>query len=143
MELRNVFYINAAPERVWSAILEGQPIAAVIPGAELRSTFEPGAEYAYVGKMPDGKEMRFVEGTVLSVESNRRIEMTYRTAGQPAESRVVYELEPIARYTKLTVTQDGFAENDPNYAQNVDGWPRLLSNLKSFVETGEVMRFHD
>jgi uncharacterized protein YndB with AHSA1/START domain len=143
MDLRYVFYINAPPERVWRALCDGQPIAAGMPGVELRSTFEPGSEYAYVGRQPDGSEVSYVYGTVLASEPNRRMEMTYRTGDQPHESRVVYALEPVAnRYTKLTATQDGFQPGDPNYEQNLDGWPKLLSNLKSFIETGQVMNYY-
>ena len=46
------------------------------------------------------------------------------------------------RYTKLTLINDRFAEADPNYQTNLDGWARFLSNLKSFIETGTVMHFH-
>ena len=75
--------------------------------------------------------------------TNRRMEMTYRTGDQPFESRVVYALELVGqRYTKLTATQDRFEAGDPNYEQNLDGWPKLLSNLKSFIETGEVMNYY-
>jgi uncharacterized protein YndB with AHSA1/START domain len=143
MELLNVIYINALPDRVAQAIREGQPIAAGMPGSELRSTFEPGSEYAYVGRMPDGSEVKYVFGKVLASDGDRRLQMTYRTGAHPAESRVTYELEPVAnRYTKLTVTQDRFADDDPNYEINKAGWPQFLSNLKSFIETGRVMHYH-
>ncbi len=143
MELRYIFYVNALPEQVWKALLEGQPIAALSPGIKLRLSLEPGSSYAYIGQMPDGSEVSYVHGTVLSSEPNRRLEMTYRTANEPAESRVTYEIELEAgHYTKLTVLQDRFEDGDPNYERNVNGWPRLLSNLKSFVETGNVMNFH-
>ncbi|MBV8245496.1 MAG: SRPBCC domain-containing protein [Candidatus Eremiobacteraeota bacterium] len=142
-ELRYVIYINALPNRVAQALRDGQPIVAVIPGSELRSTFETGAEYAYVGRGPDGSEMKYVFGKVLASDGDRRLQMTYRTAANPAESRVTYELEPVAdKYTKLSVVQDRFAGDDPNYAANETGWPQLLSNLKSFIETGTVMKYH-
>jgi uncharacterized protein YndB with AHSA1/START domain len=143
MDLQYIFYINAPPERVWRALCDGQPIAAGMPGVELRSTFEPGSAYAYVGRQPDGSEVSYVHGKVLASEPNRRLEMTYRTGDAPSESRVVYTLEPVAkRYTKLTAVQDRFEPGDPNYEANLAGWPMLLSNLKSFIETGEVMNYH-
>ena len=142
MELRFTLHINARPERVWAALCEGQPVAALMP-VELRSTFKPGTHYAYVGKMPDGGEVEYVHGSILAVEPNRRLEITQTIGNESYESRVSYELELEAgRYTKLTLVQDRFAEADPNYQINIDGWPRFLSNLKSFVETGTVMNVH-
>jgi hypothetical protein len=40
------------------------------------------------------------------------------------------------------VTNDGFADDDPGYAQNADGWPRILSRLKTLLETGKTFRPH-
>jgi hypothetical protein len=40
------------------------------------------------------------------------------------------------------VTNDEFAEDDPGYAQNADGWPRILSRLKTLLETGKTFRPH-
>jgi hypothetical protein len=63
-------------------------------------------------------------------------------AGLPS-SDLRSTFEPVAnRYTKLTVRQDRFADDDPNYEVNKTGWPQLLSNLKSFIETGQVMNYH-
>lgn len=56
---------------------------------------------------------------------------------------MTYSLEPVAnRYKKLIAVQDRFEPGDPNYEANLAGWPMLLSNLKSFIETGEVMNYH-
>jgi len=38
--------------------------------------------------------------------------------------------------TKVTVTHDEWAEDDPTYAACADGWPRILSRLKTLLETG-------
>jgi len=142
MELRFTFYIDARPERVWAAICEGQPIAALMP-VEFRSTFKAGTHYAYVGKMPDGNEVEYVHGSILAIEPNQRLEITQTIGTETFESRVTYEFELEAgRYTKLTLINDRFAEADPNYRTNIDGWARFLSNLKSFIETGKVMNFH-
>jgi len=142
MELSYVSYIDAPRGKVWKALCEGQPIAALMPGTELRTTLEPSTPYAYVGKRDD-KEMEYVTGTIIAAEPDARLEMTYRAMGNPAESRVEYRLEEIAKkYTKLSVVQDCFAQDDPNYETNRDGWPKLISNLKSFLETGRIMNFY-
>jgi hypothetical protein len=43
---------------------------------------------------------------------------------------------------KVVVTNDGWADDDPAYLQNADGWPRILSRLKTLLETGKTFRPH-
>ena len=43
---------------------------------------------------------------------------------------------------RYVVTNDGFEEDDQAYAQNADGWPRILSRLKTLLETGKTFRPH-
>jgi hypothetical protein len=50
------------------------------------------------------------------------------------------ELTPEA--VKFVVTNDDWAEDDPACAQNADGWPRILSRLKTLLETGKTFRPH-
>ena len=44
--------------------------------------------------------------------------------------------------TKVTVTHDDWAEDDPTYAACADGWPRILSRLKTLLETGKTFKPH-
>jgi hypothetical protein len=53
------------------------------------------------------------------------------------ESRATVELVPETEATKVTVTHDEWAEGDPAYAACADGWPRILSRLKTLLETRE------
>jgi len=41
---------------------------------------------------------------------------------------------PETEATKVTVTHDEWAENDPTYTACADGWPRILSCLKTLIE---------
>ncbi len=55
-------------------------------------------------------------------------------------SRVTFEIEPVAdAAVKLTVTHDGFVPGSEMLAGVAGGWPGILSNLKSLLETGEVV----
>jgi uncharacterized protein YndB with AHSA1/START domain len=60
-------------------------------------------------------------------------------------SRVTFEIEPVAGSdptrpaVKLTVTHDGFVPGSEMLAGVTGGWPGILSNLKSLLETGEVV----
>ena len=57
-------------------------------------------------------------------------------------SRVTVELTPETEAVKVVVTNDEWADNDPAYAQNADGWPRIFSRLKTLLETGNTFRPH-
>ena len=53
-------------------------------------------------------------------------------------SRVTIALTQETEAVKVVVTNDGWADDDPAYAQNADGWPRILSRLKTLLETGKT-----
>jgi len=55
---------------------------------------------------------------------------------------VKVELTPETEAVKVVVTNDEWQEGDPAYAQNADGWPRILSRLKTLLETGKTFRPH-
>jgi hypothetical protein len=42
----------------------------------------------------------------------------------------------------VTVTHDQWAEADSAYAATADGWPRILSRLKTLIETGKTFKPH-
>jgi len=62
-------------------------------------------------------------------------------AGLAAESRskVTFDIEPLGDVCKLTVVHDGFDEGSTAAAMVSLGWPRILSDLKTLLETGETM----
>ena len=62
--------------------------------------------------------------------------------GSEKFSRATIELIPETEATKVTVTHDEWAEDDANYAACADGWPRILSRLKTLVETGKTFMPH-
>ena len=57
-------------------------------------------------------------------------------------SHVRVELTPESEAVRVVVTNDGWTEDDRAYAQNADGWPRILSRLKTLLETGKTFRPH-
>jgi uncharacterized protein YndB with AHSA1/START domain len=54
-------------------------------------------------------------------------------------SRCTIELEPEYQSVKLTITHEIDPPDSPFIMAVSDGWPRILSNLKSLLETGEVV----
>jgi uncharacterized protein YndB with AHSA1/START domain len=56
-------------------------------------------------------------------------------------SRVTFELEPVGTTVKLTVVHDGFQGNTEMLKGVSQGWPMILSRLKTLLETGDVSPF--
>ena len=86
--------------------------------------------------------MRYVTGEVLRVEPPKLLEYKFGMGHGAVMSRVKVELTPDTGAVKVVVTNDGWQEDDPAYAQNADGWPRILSRLKTLLETGKTFRPH-
>ncbi len=90
-------------------------------------------------------QQAFITGQVVEYSPNRRIVHTFQFhAGTPANvatdapSRVTYQIEPMGKMCRLTLTHDGFDADNQTYANVTGGWPTILSGLKTWVETGEA-----
>jgi uncharacterized protein YndB with AHSA1/START domain len=95
----------------------------------------------WAGTGPDGKRITYVRGEVLQSEPPRLLQYTF-AMGSSKISRVTIELVPESEATKVSVTHDEWAEDDSAYASSADGWPRILSRLKTLIETGKTFKPH-
>ena len=80
--------------------------------------------------------MRYVTGEVLRAEPPKLFEYKFGMGDGAVMSRVKVELTPETEAVKVVVTNDDWAEDDPAYVQNADGWPgvsTLLCKRPGFV----------
>ena len=96
----------------------------------------------WVGIGPDGTRTVFVRGDVLQSDPPKLLQYTFAIGPSDKVSRVTIELVPETEATKITVTHDNWAEDDSAYVQCADGWPRILSRLKTLIETGKTFKPH-
>jgi uncharacterized protein YndB with AHSA1/START domain len=96
----------------------------------------------WVGTGHEGERIVYVHGGVLRAEPPRLLQYTFAMGNSDKVSRVTVELTPETEATKLAVTHDMWAEDDPGYAPTADGWPRILSRLKTLLETGRTFKPH-
>jgi uncharacterized protein YndB with AHSA1/START domain len=136
------FYIAATPEKVWEGFVSRESNRAIFAGAEFEADLKPGGSIAWVGPGPDGKTIPYVYGKILRVEPPRMLQYTFAMGPSSQASRATIELTPESEATKVVVTHDEWAEDDKNYAQCADGWPRILSRLKTLIETGKTFKPH-
>ena len=132
-------YIKTTPERLWEAITNPEMRRKYNFGVGVESDWSPGSRYE--GVTPKCPTPIF-EGEILEIDPPRRLVQSFRAlwgddAKREGTSRVTWEIEPIADSCRLTVTHDQLREdaNEEIYG----GWPMVLSGLKTWLETGEVL----
>jgi uncharacterized protein YndB with AHSA1/START domain len=133
-----VTYIATTAQQVWDALLKGE-LTRQYWGHENVSDWKPGSKWQHVAD--DGKRTVRLVGEVLESVPNRRLVMTWGDAVAAADkakrSRVAIDIETVGEMVRLTVTHD---ELSPQMRRDItNGWPRVLSSLKSFLETGRPL----
>jgi uncharacterized protein YndB with AHSA1/START domain len=133
-----VTYIRSTPERVFEAITKPE-IARRYWGHENVSDWKPGSAWQHVR----ANEQRTVElvGKVVEIASPTRLVITWANASQAADpssySRVSFDIAAYEEMVRLTVTHDEL-EAGSGMAKGIQqGWPIVLSSLKSLLETGQ------
>lgn len=140
--LHYVFYMAATPEKVWEGFVSQESNRILFAGAEFQADLKPGGALAWVGPGPDGKPVSYVCGKVLRFEPPKVFQYTFAMGQCANPSRATVELLPESEATKVTVTHDEWHDDDPAYAACADGWPRILSRLKTLLETGRTFKPH-
>ena len=140
--LSYVFYFAASPEKVWDGFVSPESNRIIFMGAEFEADWTPDGAMAWTGPGPDGKRMVYVRGTVLKCEPPRLLQYNFAMGQNDKESRVTLELTPETEATKVRVTHDQWAEGDATHSDCADGWPRILSRLKTLIETGKTFKPH-
>jgi uncharacterized protein YndB with AHSA1/START domain len=136
------YYIAAPIEKVWDGFVSQDANGKIFMGANFEVELKPGGKMAWSGPGKDGKPMRYVTGEVIMAEAPKLLEYKFGIGDGAVMSRVRVELTPESEAVKVVVTNDQWADDDPAYAQNADGWPRILSRLKTLLETGKTFRPH-
>ena len=140
--LHFVFYIAATPEKVWATFVSPESNRIIFAGAEFRADLKVGGNMEWVGPGPDGKETAYVRGEILRFDPPKVLQYTFILGQSPTKSRVTLELVPESEATKVSVTHDEWAQDDNGYAFTADGWPRILSRMKTLIETGKTFKPH-
>ncbi len=133
--------IKAPQERVWEAITTSEFTTHYYYGCTLQSNLTVGSPFTY--HMPNGSPI--VEGEVVASEPPNRLVHTYHSLWSPmnedAPTQVTWELESMSGgVTKVTVIHEEFQGQTATYqGLQGGGWIWILSNMKTFLETGESM----
>jgi uncharacterized protein YndB with AHSA1/START domain/DNA-binding transcriptional ArsR family regulator len=134
-----VTYIRASPEQVWQALTDAELTARYWGHANVSDWQQ---DSAWEHRRVDGSGVVDVTGRVIKVERPTRLVITFEDSPdsqQPREPSVVtFLVEPHQDIVRLTVTHENLA-NQAMLSGISHGWPAVLANLKSLLETGEVL----
>lgn len=137
-------FINASCEKVWKAFVEPNQFFMAFYGANIQSSFAIGDRIEYAG-IYEGKETVHIYGEILEFEKERWLAYTdhpgpmYHENHAALKSRVKVTFEAIGPSTRLALTNDEFSEDNPMAAE-AKQWYLILSNLKTWIETGQLMQ---
>ncbi|MGZ3265954.1 MAG: SRPBCC family protein [Caldimonas sp.] len=143
-----VTYIATTPEKAWQALVDTDltreywkdPVAGC--ARTNVSDWKPGSRWEH--RRADGSDIVDIVGKVIESAPPRRLVFSWaRPADAESDakhSRVAFDIEPYGdKLVRLTVTHDDL-ERDPDMLTSISGgWPKVLSNLKTFLETGRAL----
>lgn len=133
-----VTYIRSTPEKVFEAITKPE-IARRYWGHENVSDWKPGSAWEHVR----ANEQRAVQlvGKVIEITPPTHLVITWASSSQSADpasySRVSFDVEAYEEMVRLTVTHDELEAGSGMAKSIQQGWPIVLSSLKSLLETGQ------
>ena len=130
-------FIRTTPERLWQALTDGDQTAQYYFGTRVQDITDVGANYQYTA--PDGSSM--LSGKVLEADPPRKLVTTFipRWVESPQESTVTYEITPEDGICKLTLRHEQLIVGDSLTDGVREGWARILSSLKSLLESGAAL----
>jgi uncharacterized protein YndB with AHSA1/START domain/DNA-binding transcriptional ArsR family regulator len=146
-------YISTTPERLWQALTD-PAFTQRYWGVTFESDWKAGSTLTLE---QDGVTIADPEQVILEAEPYRRLSYTWHTftpewakvhgfsdefmakvTSEP-RSKVTFAIEPVGQTVKLTVVHDDF-EPGSTVLENVsEGWPHVISSLKTLLETSAAL----
>ena len=125
--LRHTIWLKAPPAKVWNVVTRGRDLKRWFTVPE-RLELKRGGRWDFVG----------FPGKALLVSKGKKFSHTH-TFTPGSVSRMTYELRRNGKYTQLVVVHDRFGKDMKTRACWQGAWPFILSNLKTYLETGSPM----
>lgn len=135
-----VSYIRTTPEKLWLALTDAEFMKQYWFGTYCESEWKPGSSWRMI--QADGQVSDI--GEIVEVEPAKRLVIKWRNQFRPdlsseGQSVCTMDIEPVQGAVKLTITHSIDREKSKFIEAVSGGWPRILSNLKSLLETGKIV----
>jgi len=134
-------YIASTPERVWQALTSAEFSRKYFFGFAVETELKAGG--AFIVRAPDGS--LHINGAVIECDPPRKLTVTWNVnwpglVEKLGPTLVTYEIEQAGEAVRLTMIE----AHDRTISDDVlsggrQGWPAILSSLKSLLETGQPL----
>ena len=134
-----VSFIRTTPEKLWQALTDPQFTREYWFGTAVESGWKKGSPWKLIGADGDVTDT----GEILEIDRPRRMVIRWQNVWKPelaaeGPSRCTIELEPKGHAVKLTITHEIERADSKLITAVSGGWPAVVSNLKSLLETGAL-----
>jgi uncharacterized protein YndB with AHSA1/START domain len=135
-----VIFIRTTLERLWSALTSEDFMKEYWFEMHFKTEWKAGAQWQLL--FPDGRVAD--TGEIVEWDPPKRLVLKWRNEFKPelkAEgyAQCTIELQPVSDAVKLTITHTMDCAGSKLIEAVSGGWPRILSNLKSLLETGQIV----
>ncbi len=132
-----VTYINTTPEKLWNALLDAEMTRRYWDHLNV-SDWKPGSRWEH--RRTDAAGTVDLVGTVVESKKPERLVLSWADTSAPdKQSRVTFTIAQLAGKVQLTVVHDELEPGSKMLEGITKGWPRVLSSLKSLLETGKAL----
>ncbi len=133
-------YIATSPEKIWNAIVNPE-ITRQYWGHENISDWKKGSSWEH--RRADGSDKVVVVGKIIEVTPSKQLVLSWMLPQDindiSKHTQVNIEIEPIESMSRVTVSHNQMEENSDMYRSISAGWPRVLSSMKTLLETGKPL----
>jgi uncharacterized protein YndB with AHSA1/START domain len=135
-----VTYIRTTREKLWAALTDAETMKEYWFGMHCESQWKTGSPW----KLVSGEGQIYDAGEIVESEPPRRLVIRWQHQNRPelkaeGNSLCKMELETIGAAVKLSITHTIECEPSKLIEAVSGGWPKIISNLKSLLETGSVI----
>jgi len=134
-------YIASTPDKIWQALTSAEFSRQYFSGFAVEADLKVGG--AFIVRAPDGS--RHIDGEVIACDPPRKLTVTWNVnwpglVEKLGPTLVTYEIEPAGDAVRLTMIE----AHDRALSEDIleggrQGWPAILSSLKSLLETGHPL----
>ena len=135
-----VTYISTSSEKLWNALVDAEMTTKYWQHVNV-SDWKPGSKWEH--RSADREGVLRLVGKVIESAPPRRLVLTWAfpddEGREEKHTRVTFEIEPFRDVVRLTVTHDRLEPGSEMLKGITDGWPKVLSSLKSLMEVGRPL----
>ena len=134
-------YIASTPEKVWEALTSAELSRKYFFGNTVE--LEPRVGGSYIVRTPDGA--LHISGEVVECDPPKKLTVTFNVnwpelIEKLGPTLVTYDIEPAGDAVRLTMSEGHDRPlSDDILSGGRQGWPAILSSLKSVLETGNAL----